>query len=468
MAALTRAIAAFHAGDLDRAAALCMADGSPDAMHLLGLIAHQRGERFRAEALVRQALAAQPDNARWQANLGAILIAREAWMPALLVLRKAVHADTSMADAHNNLALALLEAGYPEPALREANAAIALKPRYAAAHNNRGAALQDLQKLDEARRAFDRAVTLNPKSDRARLNRGLNALLRGDFSQGWDDYEARIVPRRPRAWDGRPLNGDSICLYAEQGLGDALHFARFAAVLAEQGEVILEVPRRLHPILKQLPGDFRLIGTDQIVPTRWTCPLMSLPRLVAPTPERFTPQMPYLSADPDRIVRWWVELPEAPVKIGVCWQGNPTARGDGTRSFSLQHLRSLAAIPGVALISLQRGAGEPQLDGVDWVHALDGLDEDAAFVDTAAVMMSLDLVVTADTSVAHLAGALGRPVWIALRAVPDWRWMLDREDSPWYPTARLFRQPTPGDWDAVFQRMKDVLIEEIAARPLEK
>jgi ADP-heptose:LPS heptosyltransferase len=290
----------------------------------------------------------------------------------------------------------------------------------------------------------------------------------GDFEHGWPEYEWRwrrpkSPPRRlpqPR-WDGAPLAGKTLLVYMEQGLGDMLQFIRYAPLLKAQGaNVLVECPAFLHPLLSRCPGIDRLLAEGSPLPEFDVhVPLLSLPHLLGTTLATIPAQVPYLYAGEERVQRWAEELrPLEGFKVGICWQGNRHHQWDHFRSFPVEHFAALAAVPGVRLVSLQKGPGAEQLRKLGGSFPVVELDSEkdasaAAFMDTAAIMKNLDLVVTVDTSIAHLAGGLGVPVWVALSAVSDWRWLLQREDSPWYPTLRLFRQRALGDWDGVFGRM---------------
>lgn len=266
-------------------------------------------------------------------------------------------------------------------------------------------------------------------------------------------------------WTGQDVAGKRVFLYAEQALGDTIQFARFLGPVERLGaEVILGVPPGLGPLFACLDGAGAIVRPGEKLPEfDLHAPLMSLPNILGFVPGRSPSRVPYLSADPARVERWSGRLPGDGVRVGIAWQGNPLAPDQG-RHISLRAFAPLSRVSGVTLISLQKGAGLEQLTGLPagMTVATLGAEFDAGpdlFVDTAAVMMKLDLVVTSDTAVAHLAGALGRPVWVALRHVPDWRWMLLREDSPWYPSARLFRQTASGDWAGVFAQIAAALAD---------
>ena len=292
-------------------------------------------------------------------------------------------------------------------------------------------------------------------------------LLAGDYQRGWPAYEARLripgfVPRPniPR-WTGEPLAGRSLLLLAEQGLGDTLHFLRYARLLKERGaRVVLAAPAALGRLLASPPDldELFILGSAAEWPRCDFClPLLSAPGALGTTVATIPCEVPYLRADPALTDQWRKELAGIDgFKIGIVWQGSRGFGLDRWRSVPLAQFAPLAALPGVRLISLQKGFGSEQVAAVDFpvLDLSDRLDEAAGpFMDTAAVIRNLDLVVTVDSAVAHLAGALGAPVWVALQFSPYWRWLLQRDDSPWYPTMRLFRQTTLGRWSDVFQRI---------------
>lgn len=461
--ALKEAEEAFERGELDRAAALSQGLVGPEAAHLRGLIAHRRGDHSAAEAHILAALA-QRDEPLWRANLGIVLLDAGESERAAAQLRQSLAGDPGQADAHSNLSAALLDLGALQPALESAATALSLEPSMPEAYNNFGAALQLQGRLEDSRAAFHAARDLSLDEPEYRFNLGVLDLLEGHTERGWARYESRRPPRRPpQRWSGEPLGGAPLLLYAEQGLGDTLQFCRYAPLLAERGERIwLEVPSVLRPLLGSLSG-IRLVTFAEGASAHRSLPLLSLPHVLGQREGDYPAQIPYLRAEPDRRALWRHRLPRGALRVGLCWQGDPTSRADMGRSFPLAQLVAhLHGIEGLTLISLQRGAGENQLGDVPVVHRLPRLDTDpGAFRDTAAVIESLDLVISADTAVAHLAGALGARVWVVLRHIPDWRWQLGREDSPWYPTARLLRQSTHGDWDAPFREIRAALEQEL-------
>jgi hypothetical protein len=341
---------------------------------------------------------------------------------------------------------------------------------------------------------YDEAMRLKPDCPEARRNRAYIWLERGDFERGWPEYEWRLrcpkqgfLPVDTPRWAGEDLAGRSILLVAEQGLGDTTQFVRFAPIVKRRGaaRLVVACPGQLVRLLASCPGVDHVVDYKRPLPDcDFHIHLMSLPAVLGATLTNL-PAAPYLSVDEPTVAHWRPIVARAldrekkrrnhapdsarAFTIGIAWQGNRANNIDRSRSFPLVHFAHLAAIPGVRLISIQKGEGTEQLDELagrfavaDLRRAMPGGDDRRDFLDTAAVMSQLDLVVTPESAVAHLAGSLGVPVWVALSSVGDWRWLLDREDSPWYPTMRLFRQTTPRDWDGVFRRMADSLREKLA------
>ena len=291
-------------------------------------------------------------------------------------------------------------------------------------------------------------------------------LLLGNFAEGWPEYEWRwrmpgikLATTRQPLWEGQSPLGKTMLLIAEQGMGDTIQFIRYAALIQAAG-VVVDCPATLHPLLRQTPGIDRLVageGDQQSID--YQVRLLSLPAHFGTRLETIPAAIPYVFAEPERIADWQKNLAHWPgFKVGITWQGNPDFMGDYYRSVPLAAFAPLAQRPNVTLFSLQKGHGREQLaalaDRFEIVDLGSSLDEEGgAFVDTAAVMMNLDLVITSDTAAAHLAGALGVSVWVALQRTPNWRWLLDRRDSPWYPTMRLFRQSELGNWTDVFEQI---------------
>ncbi len=432
---------------IDRVARLLPDD--PNTLVNRGSMLVQLGRLTEALADYDRAAALRPDQAPIHVNRANLLMDLRRPAEALAAYDRALalrpNHPATIADRGN----ALLGLDRPAEALAAYDAALQRDPNNAHALDHRGKALQTLGRFEEALHSYDMAVRLGPNVPGFRVHRGLCRLLLGDFENGWRDYEHRRPPPH-RPWP-EPLVGKTVLLTAEQGLGDAIMFARYAAMVKARGAtVLLRVPPPLVRLMATLPGVDRLV-TAEDPDHDFACPLMSLPLAFGTEPGT----VPYLSADPALIALWADRLPTSGRrKVGVVWSGNADHPNDRNRSIPLASFARL--IEGdadfVALQTDVRPADEPALRDILMPDA-----EDRDFADTAALIASMDVVVTVDTSVAHLAGALGKPVWILLAHEPDWRWMLGREDSPWYPSARLFRQSQPGDWDSVLDRVAAAL-----------
>jgi tetratricopeptide (TPR) repeat protein len=409
-------------------------------------------------------------------RMGGILMAWGRKAAALAAFEAALKLDPANYAAGNNKATLLLGLDRLDEALAACDRAIAARPGHAAAYCNRGTILHGLGRYEDAHSAFQDGLSRDPNSAELLYSRGLVRLLTGDLPGGFRDYTSRWQARgvalekldlKCALWDGAPLAGKRILLHGEQGLGDTIQFMRYAPLVAERGgRVILGLPASLCRLASTLAGVEAVVSTvasaDAGIDLH--CPLLSLPSAFKTTLATIPAQVPYLAADPERVARWRARLGEGGRKIGICWQGNPNNPTDRKRSAGLRAFAPLAAIQGVRLISLQKDFGQEQVADLPAGMSVEtlGADFDAGpdgFLDTAALMMALDLVISVDTSVAHLAGALARPAWVALPYVPDWRWLLEREDSPWYPTLRLFRQNRAGDWSAPFARMAQALLQ---------
>jgi hypothetical protein len=349
---------------------------------------------------------------------------------------------------------------------------VELKPDFDEAHYNLAVALKDQGKPGEAIACYRRALELTPDFAQAHLNQSMMLLLTGDFERGWAEYQwrwktATCPPRHysKAFWDGQPLEGRAIFLYAEQGLGDAIQFVRYVALVKQRGgTVIVGCQGPLLSLFQSCGGIDRLLRKgDQLPALDIQASLESLPGIFHTALDDLPATVPYLFADPALVDRWRQELRHlAGFKIGIAWRGNPRHENDRNRSIPLGCFEPLVRCGGVRLLSLQKGAGVEQLQDVAGRFPITDLGsrlED--FTDTAAAIVNLDLVIACDTAVAHLAGALGTAAWVAIPFVPDWRWLMDRDDSPWYPTVRLFRQQKPGDWAGVFDAMKAALSSQL-------
>ncbi len=447
-----------------------------EACYNLGNVLKGLGRRDEAIAIYRRALELRPLYGEVCNNLGLALTEAGQLGEALVVLRQGVRLRPKAAEAHNNLALAHAELAHFAEAEACYEEALRRDPGYTDAHGNLANTLKEQGRFDEALASYQMALWLDPKSASVHYNRSLALLQAGEWQRGWPEYEWRWRRGKERErhterplWEGTPLEGRTILLWCEQGMGDAIQFVRYAALVkARGGRVVLECPPRLVPLLSTCAGVDAVVAEGEALPGfDVQCPLMSLPGLLGTTVASVPAEVPYLHAEPGRVEMWRERLSQLPgFKVGVVWQGNRCFQWDRFRSFALAELAPLAEIPGVRLISLQKGHGSEQvaaLKGRFEVTDLEGMtDSSGAFLDTAAVMRNLDLVVTSCTSSAHLAGALGLPTWVALSGVADWRWLRGREDTPWYPSVWLFRQEKVGAWRPVFTRMAEQLQQLVA------
>jgi tetratricopeptide (TPR) repeat protein len=427
-----------------------------------------------ALAAFDRAIAARPDYVPALVNRAGILIQLGRASEALAACDRAIALQPDFAPAHCNRGLALNDLEGPLEALPCFERAIGVDPDFAAAHGNRAKALQALNRPREAVGAYQRVLALQPDAAQAHVNSSHTHLLLGDYEKGLPPYEWRkrlAVPlgnRSPHCplWLGdADLEGKSLLLHWEQGLGDTIQFCRYARLARARGaRVSLMVQRSLRRLMSTLKADVEVISDEQAPPRAdLHCPLLSLPYAFRTRLETIPAEVPYLAAEQDRVLRWRERLRGPGFKVGINWQGNKQSPADRGRSFPLHLFQRIASIPGVRLISLQMGAGTEQLQTIPRGMAVESLGDafnggPDAFLDSAAVIENLDLVITSDTAVAHLAGALARPAWVALMHVPDWRWLMERADSPWYPTHRLYRQRRRGGWDEVFDAMHAHLV----------
>jgi tetratricopeptide (TPR) repeat protein len=451
-------------GSYDRALAI-----KPDSLETLsnrGKALHGLARFQEALDSYERALAINACDAATLNNRGSTLAALGRLEDALASIEQALAAKPDYADAQYNRGSVLLELEQLDGALASFDRVLTDAPDHAAALNNRGVTLQRLGRFEEALRDFDKALSLQgDRLPEVLYNRGRCKLLVGSLASGWIDYEYRwnwSGFRQKRSslpiahWAGEPLRGRSILIYEEQGLGDTIQFCRYLPLLVERGgQVSFMLRPSLSGLLASLSADIRLItSVESDSRFDFQCPLMSLPLLMETDLGNIPSSPRYLSGDLERSARWRGRLGSQGFKIGICWQGN-AGRIDIGRSFPLSEFYPLTRLPGVRLISVQKNRGVEQFAQLPQDVHIETLGDDFdagadAFVDTAAVMENLDLIITADTSIAHLGGALGRPTWVALRHVPDWRWLLNRSDSPWYPAIRLFRQAVPNQWGPVF------------------
>lgn len=433
---------------------------------LLGNFAAEQQHWQQALEPYRCAAELDPRNALALSRLGTAHQALGQIDEAVACYRQALQRRPELAEAHYNLGTALSAQGNSAEAARHYALTIEHQPSHVGAHINLGAHFQQ-QGYDQAALAhYERVLALDPQAAETHYNRALILLATGELAAAWPEYEWRLrLPAFPvhsrdePLWQGEPL-GDkqTLLVHAEQGLGDTLQFVRYLPLIADRaGTILLQVPRALVPLLNNA-GTCNVHAEGDTLPRcDAQVPLLSLPGRVGTTLATIPASTPYLRVDAARSQTWRGQLSDLQgFRIGISWQGSPTHLSDRERSMPLAAFAPLARVPGVTLLSLQKYDGVEQLDASPFdVHRLpDPWDEaEGAFVDTAAVIDNLDLVICADTAVAHLAGALGKPVWVALSTRPDWRWLRQGESTPWYPSMRLFRQHSAGDWSQVMQRM---------------
>jgi tetratricopeptide (TPR) repeat protein len=447
----------------ERAAVL--APDFAEAHNCRGTALHVLGREREALAAHETALGLSPALAEAHNNRGVVLQALGRTEAAAAAYETAIVLGADDAATHNNLGLALCELQRFEAALASFERAIALDPGDAWAHSNRGLALGEQERVDEAIASLDAAVALSPQHRDALANRSYLLLMAGRFEEGWAAYEHRTGREDPqgpafeaaRPWRGEPLApGQRLFVYHEQGFGDTIQFCRYVKLLAERGvEADFSVQASLAPLLRQLSPRGRIFaGAEHPERFDYYCSQHSLPLLLGTRLENIPAWPHYLSADPDRRESFEARLgPRTRPRIGLAWSGSPTHKNDRNRSLRFEQLAPLVS-HGAQWVSLQKDIRASDAAALAAFGAVSFLGPALGdFADTAALVDLMDLVVTVDTSVAHLAGALGKPVWILLPHIPDWRWMLGRADSPWYPSARLFRQPSRGDWSGVIEEV---------------
>ena len=479
----------------------------PEALHGLGIIAFQLKKFDSASSLIGKALENKPKVPQFHYNLGLVFISLKRQKRAIQAFQEAIEINPDYADAHYNLGLALKEQhqfeeavlnfkqvmkltpddadayynlGNTYEALDRYEAAVenyqlAIKKRegFAGAFNNLALVLKAMGRIDEAISHFREALRLQPGLAEAHWNLSLALLINGQFEEGWKEHEWRfrrgkrstIYPHRfgIPLWDGSSFSGKRLFVHSEQGFGDTLQFIRYLPMVKSRGgTVIFETLRPLLGILNSFPGIDKLV---EISPNRshvesydYYVPIMSLPMLFATNIPTIPSNVPYIFADPEKVEQWKNRTSKGGYKIGIVWAGKPGHGNDKNRSCELEHFLPLARIPGIVMYGLQKGGAARQVEALGGMKRIINFDcELKDFSETAAAIENLDLVISVDTALVHLAGAMGKPVWTLLPYAPDWRWLLERKDSPWYPTMRLFRQPGRGDWGAVFDKVKDEL-----------
>jgi tetratricopeptide (TPR) repeat protein len=452
-------------------AAVTLKPGDADSHSHRGIVLGELARHEEALASQDLAIALKPDHADAHYNRGVQLHALKRPQEAVASQEQAIALKPDHAEAHNNRGVALADLRQLDEAAASYDRAISLKPDYAEPYNNRGVLLLERRLYGQALETFGAAVALKPDYVDAHFNKSVALLATGALGEGFEEYRWRLRLTRLKdampalrfpVWEGQSLSGSSILVRCEQGFGDSLHFIRYARLLTTMAARVTVIAQpALVSLFRSVPGievhaDIEASGFDFHVP------LMCLPRLLGTTLETIPAEIPYLFAEADKVRHWASRLSDrrSEIKVGLVWAGDsrkhdPDSNAtDRRRSLTLSQFAPLARVDGVRLVSLQKGEPAEQalcpLEGLRIIDMTADLDD---FNDTAALVANLDLVITVDTAVAHLAGALGKPVWILSRFDGCWRWLDGREDSPWYPTARLFHQKTAGHWDDVIERV---------------
>ncbi len=481
-----------QSGDLPRAISLIsqavsIDDRQPAAFNNLGVAYQAAGRLDEAELSYRRALGLMPEYADAHFNLGVVLMAAGRYGEAELSYGKAIELKPDGVEAYNNLGATLRALGKPEEAETAYRQALRLRPS-ADIFGNLAATLRTLGKAPEAEFAYRQALALDPDFVAAEHNLSLLQLLQGNYEEGFARNEARfavgtgkryqelILSRFSgnKRWQGEPLAGRFLLVVTEQGFGDNLMMMRYLPLLREQklGRLMVCCHRAsLLRTLQAMPGVDDVVLLEQVETLGELdlyCPSMSLPHLCGSRLGTIPDRVPYLSLPTGMREPWLSRLAGMQGrKVGLAWAGCALNQSDGERSIPLESFAPLMKVKGVCIVSLQEGDAAGELRRLGW-DIIDWMAECPDFMDTAPLVAELELVITVDTAVAHLAGALGKPVWLLNRFAGEWRWLLERNDSPWYPSMKIFRQPRPGDWESVIRQVADELgalvAEEVGSR----
>jgi len=468
---LTAAIASYNA-------ALQLKPNNPEAHSNLGNALQERGDLTAAIASYNAALQLRPNNPVAHYNLGNALQWQDDLDTAIASYNAALQLKPDYPEAHSNLGAALKAQGDLDAAIASYNTALQLKPNYPDAHNNLGNALQEQGDLNAAIASYNAALQLKPNYPDAQKNLSMTQLLLGDYERGWERYECRFQCKKNpvtanaspscNQWNGENLSqGKKLLLVSEQGLGDTLQFMRYADPLRDKGLVIsLCAPPKLHSLIQASGIDLSPLTPEQAnqIADGWWIPLLSVPRHLGVTPANPITTEPYIKTTDELTAKWAAILgtKRNPV-VGINWQGNPKAEKDGLmgRSLSLEMFSPITSSRHISFLSLQKGFGSEQLETCSFkdrfVSCQDQVNETWDFLETAAIIANCDLVITSDTSVAHLSGGMGKTTWLLLQKAPDWRWGLEGHTTFWYPSMRLFRQKERGNWNDVMKRVAEEL-----------
>lgn len=441
----------------------------PKYYNTFGVILAQAGSEQAAVKAYRKAIELNNDYGEAYNNLGNCLQKQNKYAESIEYYDKAINLNPEYAEAYNNLAAAHYKLGNFKTAIENCRKAIKLKDNYAEAYNTLAAALQAEKRFDEAIECYNKTVEYAPDYAEARYSRGMLYLCHGEFAKGWDDYQWRLKTDKTKVtlrydkpwWQGENFKGKTILVQAEQGFGDSIQFVRYLPMVKERGgTVILAEKPELIGLFRNLEGIDEIVDTAKVIEGNVKydlyITLLSLPKIFDTKIDNIPAQIPYLSAEASKILFWHDKIKTETFKIGIVWAGNPIHGNDRNRSCALKDFIQLAKIKNVTLFSLQKGPGIEQMKS--WPGDMELIDlgqEFEDFTDTAAAIENMDLTISVDTSVIHLAGAMGKTAWALIPCEPDWRWMLNRQDTPWYPTIRLFRQKQYGSWEELFHRVAD-------------
>ena len=448
---------------------------SADAHNNLGSLFGKQGRSAEEVACYRRAIDLKPNYPEAHYNLGYSFQQQHRLDEAVVCYRRAIDLKPNDTMAHNNLGTTFQQQERLDDAIACYHRAIHLRPDWPEAHNNLGTALEQQALLEQAVASYRTAIGLKPDYPEAHSNLAMALLAQGNLAEGWEEFEWRWkIPEMTTAcrnfaqpqWNGEPIGDRVILLHADQGYGDTLQFCRYVPLVAAGARTILEVHAPLARLLSRLPGITEIVTQGERLPSfDLHCPLMSLPRLVGTTLDTIPGSTRYLTADPGLVPQWRERLADLDgLRVGIVWAGSEKLGFpklivmDRRRSIALDTMAPLAEVAGASFVSLQKGGPAAQAANPPRGMVLHDFTADLRdFADTAALIDGLDLVISVDTAVAHLAGALGKPVWLLNRFDACWRWLQNRNDSPWYPTLRQFRQPSPGDWTSVIQAVRDAL-----------
>ena len=461
--------------------ALALAPASPEIQLHLGNLFRLQGRLDASLQCCLEAVRLAPTLAPARNNLGNAYRDQGALDSALAEYRRALELDGTQPEAHFNLGIALQKRGETQEAMRHYRDALRLKPGFALAQLNLGVLLEESADASGAIAAYAAAVAADPGLVEAHVNLGMQLLLAGRLGEGWAEYEWRlrypeysgadVASAAPR-WNGAVLGGRTILLDAEQGFGDAIQFLRYAPLVAERGgRVLVRCAPELRDLFANTAGVAAVVRRGEPLPAFDTvCPLPSLPLVFGTKLESVPARVPYLLPDPVKASQWRARFADAAgeCKVGLVWASQSQHRTAGEKSIPLEALASLGGVAGVRFYSLQKGEAAQQAQRPPAGMRITDLSRELAdFSDTAAAMAGLDLVISVDTAVAHLAGAMAKPTWTLLKYAPDWRWLLGRDDCPWYPGMRLFRQKQQGDWRAPVADLAEAL-RQLARVPMRR